>query len=209
MSQFRNIIFDWSGTLVDDLGPVVDATNRVLNYYGKSPLTRDEFRILFRLPFIDFYKEVLPGVPMSDLEEMYTDFFDESDKSVELLPGAVEFLDRCKGSGLRIFLLSSIKNDHFKRQSESLKLSDYFERVYTEALDKRIWIKNLISDCCIDVKETVFVGDMKHDVDAGRSAGIFTVAVLGGYNSKQMLEDSDPDLLIDNLLQLSDYLFVK
>ena len=105
--------------------------------------------------------------------------------------------------------LSSIKNDHFKRQSECLKLSDYFERVYTEALDKRIWIKNLISDCCIDVKETVFVGDMKHDVDAGRSAGIFTVAVLGGYNSKQMLEDSDPDLLIDNLLQLADYLFVK
>ena len=140
---------------------------------------------------------------------MYTDFFDESDKSVELLPGSVEFLDRCKGSGLRIFLLSSIKNDHFKRQSECLKLSDYFERVYTEALDKRIWIKNLISDCCIDVKETVFVGDMKHDVDAGRSAGIFTVAVLGGYNSKQMLEDSDPDLLIDNLLQLSDYLYRK
>ena len=209
MSQFKNIIFDWSGTLVDDLGPVVDATNRVLNHYGKSTLTRDEFRSSFCLPFIDFYKEVLPGVPMSDLEDLYSEFFDKSDESVKLLPEAVEFLNLCERADLRIFLLSSIKNDHFKRQSEHLNLTEYFERVYTEALDKRICIKDLIRECCLDVKETVFVGDMKHDVDAGRSAGVFTAAVLGGYNSKEMLVESAPDLLIDNLLQLSDYLYRK
>ena len=146
---------------------------------------------------------------MSDLEDLYSEFFDKSDESVKLLPEAVEFLNLCERAGLRIFLLSSIKNDHFKRQSEHLNLTEYFERVYTEALDKRICIKDLIRDCCLDVKETVFVGDMKHDVDAGRSAGVFTAAVLGGYNSKEMLVESAPDLLIDNLLQLSDYLYRK
>ena len=206
MIKFSNIIFDWSGTLVDDLGPVVDATNKVLNHYGKLPLTREQFCASFCLPFIDFYKEFLPGVPMSDLEELYADFFDESDESVKVLPGAVEFLNSCKESGSRIFLLSSIKDDHFKKQSKHLNLGDYFERVYTEALDKRIWIKTLITDCCLDIKETVFVGDMRHDIDAGRSAGLFTVAVLGGYNSEEMLQESAPDLLIDNLCQLSDYL---
>ena len=45
--MFRNLIFDWSGTLVDDLPPVLDATNRVLEVYGKTPLDRDEFRDRF------------------------------------------------------------------------------------------------------------------------------------------------------------------
>ncbi len=206
MSKFRNIIFDWSGTLVDDLCPVVDATNKVLKHYGKASLTRKEFCDSFCLPFVDFYKNVLPGVPMPELEELYTHFFDESEELVEVLPGAVDLLNFCKEFGLGVFLLSSIKNEHYVRQSEYLNLNIYFEKVYTEALDKRIWIRSLIDECSLNLQETIFVGDMKHDIDAGHSAGVFTVAVLGGYNSEKMLLESAPDLVIDNLHKLSDYL---
>ncbi|MDB4721317.1 HAD family hydrolase [Verrucomicrobiales bacterium] len=209
MSRFRNIIFDWSGTLVDDLNPVIEATNQVLMHYGKSSLTRKEFCDSFCLPFVDFYKSVLPGVPISELEEMYTLFFDESEESVEILPGAVDLLNFCKESGFGAFLLSSIKNDHYVRQSEYLNLNIYFEKVYTEALDKRIWIRSLIDDCSLNSQETIFVGDMQHDIEAGHSAGVFTVAVLGGYTSEEMLLESAPDLVIDNLYQLSDYLSSK
>ena len=79
MRNFRNVILDWSGTLVDDLGPVVDATNKVLCHYGKSPMTRKEFCDVFCLPFIDFYKEELPGIPMPEVEELYAYFFEESE----------------------------------------------------------------------------------------------------------------------------------
>jgi phosphoglycolate phosphatase-like HAD superfamily hydrolase len=109
-------------------------------------------------------------------------------------------------SSLGVFLLSSIKNEHYVRQSEYLNLNIYFEKVYTEALDKRIWIRSLIDECSLNLQETIFVGDMKHDIDAGHSAGVFTVAVLGGYNSEKMLLESAPDLVIDNLHKLSDYL---
>ena len=206
MSQFRNIIFDWSGTLVDDLSPVVDATNKVLIHYGKSPLTRNEFCDSFCLPFVNFYKSVLPGISMIELEDMYTHFFDKSDELVEVLPGAKGLLDFCKESGLRGLLLSSIKDEHYRRQSEHLNLNIYFEKVYTEALDKRIRIKSMIDECTLNPQETIFVGDMQHDIEAGHCAEVFTVAVLGGYNSQEKLLESDPDLVIDNLFQLSDYL---
>ena len=38
--MFRNLIFDWSGTLVDDLGPVIEATNAVLGKYEIAALDR-------------------------------------------------------------------------------------------------------------------------------------------------------------------------
>ena len=52
--MFRNLIFDWSGTLVDDLGPVIEATNAVLGKYDLPPLDREGFRRRFRLPYREF-----------------------------------------------------------------------------------------------------------------------------------------------------------
>ena len=46
----RNVILDWSGTLVDDLDLVVRATNAVLDAYGSVPLSKDQFRQDFQLP---------------------------------------------------------------------------------------------------------------------------------------------------------------
>jgi phosphoglycolate phosphatase len=40
-----------------------------------------------------------------------------------------------------------------------------------------------VFDCSLNFQETIFVGDMQHDVDTAHSVGVFSVAVLSGYNS--------------------------
>ena len=45
--MIRNIIFDWSGTLVDDLPAVWQATNFVLAQAGRPEMTLAEFRAEF------------------------------------------------------------------------------------------------------------------------------------------------------------------
>lgn len=45
--MFKNLIFDWSGTLVDDLALTLDASNYVFSQYGKPCMDRDEFRAEF------------------------------------------------------------------------------------------------------------------------------------------------------------------
>jgi phosphoglycolate phosphatase len=49
-SPVQNIIFDWSGTLVDDLPVVLEATNAVMREFGRKDLTRDDFRGGFAFP---------------------------------------------------------------------------------------------------------------------------------------------------------------
>ena len=53
--KYRSLIFDWSGTLVDDLPPTLYATNMVLGEYNVPTLSREEFRQRFRLPYPEFY----------------------------------------------------------------------------------------------------------------------------------------------------------
>ena len=69
--MIRNIIFDWSGTLVDDLPAVLKASNFVLTQSGKSAMTLNEFRAEFALPFTKFYDRHAPEVPLEKLEEWF------------------------------------------------------------------------------------------------------------------------------------------
>ena len=62
--MIRNIIFDWSGTLVNDLPGVWKATNHVLEQAGVPALTLDEFRNEFQLPFTGFYERFTPDIPL-------------------------------------------------------------------------------------------------------------------------------------------------
>ena len=66
--MLRNIIFDWSGTLVDDLPAVWAATNHVFLMAGVEPITLDRFRAEFSLPFQTFYDRFTPHVAMAQLE---------------------------------------------------------------------------------------------------------------------------------------------
>ncbi len=67
--MFKNIIFDWSGTLVDDLALTLDASNYVFSQYGKPCMNRDEFRAEFQLPYPDYYARVLPHADLDELED--------------------------------------------------------------------------------------------------------------------------------------------
>ena len=201
-AQIHNVILDWSGTLADDLPPVLDATNRVLEHFGAAPLGREEFRREFCLPFTDFYARVLPGVALEALDPLYVEYFDASAELVEELPGARRFLDHCSLAGRRLFLLSSVKTEHFERQALALGFRDYFEHPYTAVLDKRVEIRDLLSRHGLAPGETAFAGDMIHDIETARHGGVMSVATLTGYDSREELETARPDVIVEDLSAL-------
>ena len=207
MKTFKNFIFDWSGTLVDDLGPVLDSTNKVFNHFGKPSFTREKFCSEFSLPFKNFYERFLPDISMPELELLYTKFFNESEEKVKLLEGSRDLLDVFKKSKVNTYLLSSIQKQHFENQAAELGLLNMFNNVYTEALDKRDWISKLLKDNFLKKEETVFIGDMQHDIETAQFAGVYSVAVLTGYNSREMLEESSPDLIVNNLMEFKELIF--
>lgn len=207
MKTFKNFIFDWSGTLVDDLDPVLDSTNKVFNHFGKPSFTREKFCSEFSLPFKNFYERFLPDISMPELELLYTKFFNESEEKVKLLEGSRDLLDVFKKSKVNTYLLSSIQKQHFENQAAELGLLNMFNNVYTEALDKRDWISKLLKDNFLKKEETVFIGDMQHDIETAQFAGVYSVAVLTGYNSREMLEESSPDLIVNNLMEFKELIF--
>ncbi|MES2996209.1 MAG: HAD family hydrolase [Verrucomicrobiota bacterium] len=200
--MFRNLIFDWSGTLVDDLGPVIDATNTVLEKYLMPPFDREGFRRNFRLPYEEFYRELLPGVRLEELETHFRPAFSGSMEKVFVLPHAREKLEWCAVRGIRCFVLTSMDQSAFESQLDEFDLRKYFEATYSGVRDKRELIHWILESNGLNASETAFVGDMIHDVETARHGGISSIAVLTGYNHAEVLATVRPDITVADLQAL-------
>lgn len=200
--MIRNIIFDWSGTLVDDLPAVWRATNYVLVQAQCAEMSLDQFRAEFCLPFTTFYDRHTPHVPLPRLENWFHSRFREVQDSVCELPHAREFLEFCRARKIRMFLLSTIHREHFAVQSAVTGFSAYLEKPYVDVWDKREKIHEILREHRLAPDETLFIGDMQHDVETAKHGGIHSCVVLTGYNTLEQLRNAGPDLIVEHLGEL-------
>jgi phosphoglycolate phosphatase-like HAD superfamily hydrolase/ADP-ribose pyrophosphatase YjhB (NUDIX family) len=204
--MIRNIIFDWSGTLVDDLPAVWQATNYVLTQAERPEMTLEEFRAEFCLPFTIFYDRHTPHVALPQLEEWFHNRFRQVQDSVCALPHAREFLEFCRARKLRTFLLSTVHRDYFAQQSAVTGFAEYLDRPYLNVWDKRKKIHEILEENQLRPEETLFIGDMQHDIETARHGGVQSCAVLTGYNTLDQLRAAEPDLVVEHLRELRDIL---
>ena len=197
--MIRNIIFDWSGTLVDDLPAVWKATNYVLTQAERPEMSLEQFRAEFCLPFTIFYDRHVPHVPLPQLEIWFHSRFREVQDSVCALPHAREFLEFCRARKLRTFLLSTVHRDHFAVQSAITGFGPFLDKPYVNVWDKRKKIHEILEENALTPDETLFIGDMQHDIETARHGGIHSCAVLTGYNTLDQLRAAQPDLIVEHL----------
>jgi phosphoglycolate phosphatase-like HAD superfamily hydrolase/ADP-ribose pyrophosphatase YjhB (NUDIX family) len=204
--MIRNIIFDWSGTLVDDLPAAWGATNYVFEQRGLEKMTLETFRAEFCLPFKVFYDRFAPGVPMAELEKSFHAHFRTAQGSVVALPHAREFLDFCRQRGMRTFVLSTVHADYFALQAAAIGFAQFIDRAYLGIRDKRAKIAELLAENQLAPGETLFIGDMQHDIETAKFGGVQSCAVLTGYNRLDQLRASEPDVIVEHLGELREIL---
>jgi phosphoglycolate phosphatase-like HAD superfamily hydrolase/ADP-ribose pyrophosphatase YjhB (NUDIX family) len=202
----RNIIFDWSGTLVDDLPAVWRATNYVLAQANKPELSLEQFRAEFCLPFTIFYERHIANIPLPQLEAWFHSRFKEVQDTVCELPHAREFLEFCRARKMRTFLLSTVHQDHFAVQTAITGFAEYLDKPYVGVWDKRNKIHDILEENTLQPDETLFIGDMQHDIETAKHGGIHSCAVLTGYNTLQQLRLAEPDVIVEHLRELRDIL---
>ena len=204
--MIHNIIFDWSGTLVDDLPAVWQATNYVLAQAERPEMSLEQFRAEFCLPFTIFYERHTPHVPLAQLENWFHSRFRQVQDSVCELPHARDFLEFCRRRSLRTFLLSTVHADHFAVQAALTGFQRYIERPYVAVRDKRQKIHEVLEENELEPGATLFVGDMQHDIETAKHGGIHSCAVLTGYNTLEQLRAAGPDLIVEHLGELQQIL---
>jgi phosphoglycolate phosphatase len=200
----RNVILDWSGTLVDDLTPVLKTTNHVLESCGLPALSREEFRAQFCLPIRKFYENRVPHVPQARLEQIFLSEYPKHHAEITLLPHTPGFLRFCQQQRMGVYIASTVDAHTYETQMARFGIGCYITKPYIGIENKTFKIHHILDENRLNREETMFVGDMEHDVEAGQAGGIHTCAVLTGYNPPDKLRAMNPDLICQHLGELQE-----
>jgi ADP-ribose pyrophosphatase YjhB (NUDIX family) len=139
---------------------------------------------------------------MAELEQAFHGHFSQAVRAAEEVAHAREFLLFCREHGIRSFVLSTIRPDYYAAQAGVTGFGQFMERAYLEIRDKRAKIMEVLADNRLAAAETMFIGDMQHDMETARHGGVFSCGVLTGYNRLDQLRASRPDLIVEHLGEL-------
>jgi phosphoglycolate phosphatase len=204
------IIWDWNGTLLNDIELCVQTINEMLQRRNLQKLTVDEYREVFSFPVRDYYKKIGFNFNDEPFEIPALEFIEEYNcrvKGCKLHENSVSVLNYIQSVGIPQFILSAMKQDALDQCLEQQNISHYFEHV--SGLDNHYAaskIENgqqLISELNLNASELILIGDTVHDFEVARELGCQCVLIANGHQSKHILESTGV-LVIDELSQLLD-----
>ncbi|MDD5146528.1 MAG: HAD family hydrolase [Candidatus Pacebacteria bacterium] len=202
--MIKNIIFDWSGVICDNLLPTYKTAMLIFKEFGAPEITLEEFRDTWVQPYMLFYNKYMSDLTHEEEVAAFKPAFAQAvaEYSAGAYPGVKETLERFKQMGIKMMVLSSDPRGSILSQVEKFNLGGLFDEIVGEAHDKGHFIHDILARNQFDQKETVFIGDTPHEVEAGKKANVKTISVTWGYKSEKALQTAGPDFIVHNLPEL-------
>ena len=190
----KSIIWDWNGTLLNDIELCVSVINKLLKIRRLPVLSSEKYRELFTFPVRNYYEAIGFDFTREDFEGPALEFTSLYNRKVEvcsLHKNAVEILMHFKNAGFRQFVLSAMNTEMLVTTLNDQNFIDFFEDV--AGLDDHFAVYKLqrgvelLNKHNLDRNFTVMVGDTLHDAEVAEFLGIPCVLVAHGHQSEDRL----------------------
>src|SRR5580698_1203488 len=211
------LIFDLDCTLVDSKLDLVHSVNAARGLMNLPPISEELVSSYVGSGVVVLMRRAL-GPDASEAEvERAVEFFlgyyrDHMLDNTRLYPSVQDGLDRMLDSGARMAVLTN-KPVRFSRAIvEGLGLGGHFFQIYGgNSFDQKkpdpIGIEKLLVESGIARDRTIMVGDSGVDVRTARNARVRACGVSYGFQP-ETFEQDPPDMVVDDMNQLADYLVV-
>jgi len=192
--KFDSIIWDWNGTLLNDVGIAVDSINQLLYDRNLELLTIERYLDVFTFPVQDYYELIGFDLKTEPFEIPAFQFISIYNKAVEacgLHDEVVPLLSRLCSLGYRQFILSAMEQQVLEKTVADNDIHHFFEDLCglsdNFAVSKVANGKSLISKRGLNPERTLLVGDTIHDYEVAQAIGCKCVLIAKGHQSKERL----------------------
>lgn len=192
--KFDAIIWDWNGTLLNDVNIAVDAINKLLSDRNLKLLTIERYLQVFTFPVKDYYELIGFDFKNEPFEEPANQFIEIYNKAVEacgLHHEVIPSLKKLNNMGYRQFILSAMEQSKLEKTVTDNGISIFFEDLYGlnnhYATSKVENGKSLIIRRGLNPERTLMVGDTIHDFEVATAIGCQCVLIARGHQSKERL----------------------
>ena len=191
-ARYDAVIWDYNGTLADDVIPSLLASNEIIVRHGKEPITLEQYYEYVDYPISRFWEHIfdLEKFPMSAIGEEYYAVYPKYFRG--LSDGAAELVKKLDDAGVVQMILTSAHPRLIGQTLREAGIEEYFDAVSSSGdllagskIDRGIeWLKK----SGIDPRRAVTVGDTLHDRDAAAAMGTDCILCSFGHQSEARLK---------------------
>ena len=191
--MIRQILWDWNGTLLDDVAYGISVRNRTCPAFSLPTMDSiEEYHRQFTFPIRLYYDRA--GVTDENFVAVAHAWMDEYVRGFPTVPlhaDALSVLSRFARAGLRQVVLSATKRNMLVEQIAQFSIQHHFHDVLglddIYAGSKEEIGRQYLLSSGIAPSETLVIGDTLHDADVARAIGAHCVLVARGHQSRDTL----------------------
>ncbi len=188
ISGKKHIIWDWNGTLLNDVDHAVNIMNSILSEHSLNLIDKKRYRQIFDFPVIKYYEQLGFDFNKESFESLCHKFVDRFMAGVPhlpLIPEVKSVLTRLHDEGVFQSVLSATDQPNLNSMIEHFELGSIFKYVY--GIDNKLAGSKiergheLIQVSMIDKEHTIIIGDTLHDLEVADALGIDAVLISHGH----------------------------
>lgn len=203
------LLFDLDGTLLDAFQSHYRVYEAVFTGL-RMPFDQSAYTEHYSPNWYVFYERM--GVPperWTEADQLWLKHY--AHETPQERPGAGEVLTLIRASHRALGLVTSGDRSRVERDLERMNWRALFDVVVcggdvSERKPHPAPLHHALGKLEQIPSTAMYVGDTIEDVAMGKAAGVTTVAILGGFSSREALERAGPDRLIESLEELLDLL---
>ena len=218
ITPIRLLLLDLDGTLVDSFRDIATSCNLLLAGLGAGPLADADIRpcigrgvrFLVEGALRRAGRRAEDGLDVDAAIARYRDIYRaHALDATRLYPGVGATLETLAGAGLRLAVISNKPEEASRGILEHFGVAHLFDSIaggdsHEEMKPSPLPLRRVMAECGIDASEAVMMGDSVYDIQAGKGAGVRTVAALYGFQPPETLKALEPDFSVSAFTEILD-----
>ena len=204
LDRYNTIIWDWNGTLLNDVDMCISCMNKLLKPRNIPLLSKEKYQEVFTFPVQDYYEKL--GIdfskdPFDIIGHDFMDLYFEELPNCQLHVEAISVLEHFRRNGKKQYILSAMEHHALVQAMEDYKIDHFFEAVYgidnhlaAGKIDRGI---QMMKEHQIIAKESIMFGDTLHDKDVAEKLDLDIVLIANGHQNFNRLKKSRMEVYTD------------
>ncbi len=204
------IIWDWNGTLLNDVEACVNSVNTMLEERQMKLLNETSYKNVFTFPVQDYYKTIGFDFKEESFEKLaveYIDLYKQKAVKSPLQEGAKEALEFFKSKNYKQIIVSASEQLSLENQVEQRQISKYFDSIIGL---NNIHAKSKTDNAINYIKtseqfdQITLIGDTYHDYEVANEIGCNCILVNNGHQNLNRFNLNNNVVIIDSLTNVLD-----
>ncbi|MGN0457295.1 MAG: HAD family hydrolase [Acutalibacteraceae bacterium] len=218
MRKIKTIVWDWNGTLLNDVDLNINIVNKMLTEFNIQTISKDYYRCIFSFPIFAFYKKL--GFKIDDnislyekLVEKYNKMYCEQLLSGSLFPNAEHMLQHLHKFNVQHIILSGQNQKDLDYQVDHFGIREYFCLVKgseeKDASDKKYQLSNIVQYQNLSPQDMLIIGDTISDWELASTCGSSCILFTHGHQDEKILSQTPAKLFSGFSQDFFDFLLTK